>query len=86
MAVDSPPSRFVEEVADSIWEEISPTPREDTDTDKKLMSGKTLFIEGSVSSFYQRADRRGYTQKARKSVREGRKGSYVKWERRQRNG
>lgn len=81
--VDAPNTRLVEVVPDSIWDELSPTVRVDTETDKQLMDGKTLFIEGNVSNGYQRADNRGYKQKARKHIYKGKKGSYVKWERKQ---
>lgn len=81
MAVAPPPKRLIVEVSESLWEEaFQYRGREDTDTDKQLMDGKTLFIEGNVSSYYQRADARGYKQSARKTTYENRSGSLVKWE------
>jgi hypothetical protein len=87
--VEELPELLVVELPETVWKEIRPgRSREDTAIDEKLMSGKTHFIEGAVTKLYQRADLRGYKQKAHKYTfkdKAGKEhtGSIVRWEKKE---
>lgn len=53
--------------------------REDSPVIVDLKKGETVFVEGEVTSYYERARRQGYQMSARKYNLEEKTGSLVRW-------